>query len=201
MGSTGERGCGQRQNALAGAAAGLRNVLWANGQSCGRDGADPDRLVERRPELFHAAHGQSECRRRSAVSLRAAATGSGERGRAGSCRVCAQLPQPGDSPGCGGSGRDAARPRRGDRQRGGEPGAPVAHFDRHQSRSADANTNHHLQRVRPDSGGSQQRRVRQHRPGSHQSRADHGSLLRFMAYGNTELRGDPIRTTSRLPRS
>jgi hypothetical protein len=41
---------------LAGAPAGLRDVLWAHGEPDAGDGAYPDRLLEWRPELLHAAH-------------------------------------------------------------------------------------------------------------------------------------------------
>jgi hypothetical protein len=59
-GVRGGPGRGKRRKTLAGAAAGLRNVLWAHGEPGAGDGADPDRLAQRRPELLHAAHRQPE---------------------------------------------------------------------------------------------------------------------------------------------
>ena len=133
LGSAREPGHGNRRKTLAGAAAGLRDVLWAHGKPDPGNGADPDRLAQRRSELLHAAHRQPERRRRSAVSLRADRA-SGQRGQAGSGGVCAQLPQSRGASGRGCRGREAARPLGGDCQRDGEPGPPSAHLHRHQSR-------------------------------------------------------------------
>ena len=73
LGSALGLGRGNRRYALAGAAPGLWNLLRAHGKPDAGDGADPDRLAQRRSQLFHAADRRSaqQRRRRSAISLRA----------------------------------------------------------------------------------------------------------------------------------
>jgi hypothetical protein len=171
LGSAHRRGRGNRRKALAGAAAGLRNVLWAHENATLETALTQTGSLNGDLSFFMRPTDDPERRRRSAVSLRAGRR-AGQRGQAGSGGVCAQLPQSEVHQAV--AAVEETLPGHVE-----VTASAMVSLGRRLPISIDTNFdpavnpgNHHLRR-----GGRNRR-------GTHQGHADHGSLLRFLALGN-----------------